>query len=78
MRQTRTWTISLPPRMEREAKHLARKEHRTKSELMREALRRYMVSKKLQEVQRIMVPRARRLGIRTEADVERIIDELRS
>ena len=64
--------------MEREALKVAKQEHRTKSELMREALRMYMVSKKLREIQRVMVPRAQRLGIRTEADVEGVIDELRS
>lgn len=41
MRVTRTWTISLPPQMSAHAQHLAKQEHRTKSELVREALRFY-------------------------------------
>ena len=41
MRLTRTWTISLPPEMSEAAQQLARQEHRTKSELVREALRLY-------------------------------------
>ena len=41
MRTTRTWTISLPPDMSRLAQQLARQEQRTKSELVREALRLY-------------------------------------
>ena len=41
MRVTRTWTISLPPDMSRLAQELARREQRTKSELVREALRLY-------------------------------------
>src|SRR3989338_7265054 len=41
MRVTRTWTISLPPDMSRLAQAVAAEEHRTKSELVREALRRY-------------------------------------
>ncbi len=41
MRVTRTWTISLPPEMSRLAQAVAAEEHRTKSELVREALRRY-------------------------------------
>ena len=41
MRTTRTWTISLPPEMSRLAAAAARAEHRTKSELVREALRLY-------------------------------------
>jgi predicted transcriptional regulator len=41
MRVTRTWTISLPPQMSAQAYQLAKQEHRTKSELVREALRVY-------------------------------------
>lgn len=77
MRQTKTWTISLPPQMGREAEQLARKEHRTKSELVREALRMYVISRKLRAIQQVASVRARERGIRTEADVERIIDAYR-
>ena len=42
MRTTRTWTISLPPEMSRLASAVAHAEHRTKSELVREALRLYV------------------------------------
>ena len=45
MRATRTWTISLPPDMSRLAGHLAKQEHRTKSELVREALRFYFAQR---------------------------------
>ena len=41
MRVTRTWTISLPPQMSAQAQQVATREHRTKSELVREALRCY-------------------------------------
>lgn len=41
MRRTRTWTISLPPELSRIAQRLAQTEQRTKSELIREALRCY-------------------------------------
>ena len=78
MRQTKTWTISLPPQMGREAEQLARKEHRTKSELIREALRMYVISRKLQAIQQVASVRARERGIRTEDDIERVIDEIRS
>ena len=37
----RTWTISLPADMSRLAQQVAKQEHRTKSELVREALRVY-------------------------------------
>lgn len=45
MRVTKTWTISLPPEMSRLAQQIAREEHRTKSELVREVLRRYVVQR---------------------------------
>ena len=41
MRNTRVYSITMPPEMAKQAERLARKEHRTMSELMREALRRY-------------------------------------
>lgn len=41
----RVWTISLPQEMDRLAEHVAKQEHRTKSELIREALRMYFASR---------------------------------
>jgi metal-responsive CopG/Arc/MetJ family transcriptional regulator len=40
-RNTVTFTILLPPEMAAELEDLMKKEHRTRSELVREALRRY-------------------------------------
>lgn len=45
MRTTRVWTISLPPAMSRAAQHVAKREQRTKSELVREALRLYLAQR---------------------------------
>ena len=45
MRTTRTWTISLPPALSRLAGDAAHAEQRTKSELMREALRLYLAQR---------------------------------
>lgn len=45
MRATRTWTISMPPSLSRLAAQLADAEHRTKSELVREALRLYLTQR---------------------------------
>lgn len=42
MRQTHTLTISLPPAMVAEVEKVRRAEHRTRSELIREALRAYI------------------------------------
>jgi metal-responsive CopG/Arc/MetJ family transcriptional regulator len=43
-RATVTFTISLPPEMAEEIEEIRQKEHRTRSELLREALRRYIFS----------------------------------
>ncbi len=41
-RTTVTFSISVPPEMAAELEELRKKEHRTRSELLREALRRYI------------------------------------
>jgi len=41
MRTTRVYSITMPPEMAKQAERLAKKENRTMSELIREALRRY-------------------------------------
>lgn len=41
MRTTRVYSITMPPELALQAERLAKKESRTMSELMREALRRY-------------------------------------
>jgi predicted transcriptional regulator len=43
-RTTRTVTISLPPPMVEELDRVRQREHRTRSELMREALRHYVAA----------------------------------
>jgi Arc/MetJ-type ribon-helix-helix transcriptional regulator len=45
MRVTQVWAISLPPAMSRLAEQVARHEQRTKSELVREALRLYLAQR---------------------------------
>lgn len=77
MRTYKTITLSFPPAFLKQIEKLARKENRTKSELFREALRRYMAERKWESLQREMAARAKSLGIKTEADVERIVDEIR-
>jgi len=44
--QRKVWVISLPPKLEKEAAQLVKKEEKTKSELIRQALRLYMETKK--------------------------------
>ncbi len=76
MRPSRTVTISLPPELARRAERTARTEGRSRSELFREALRRYIEERRWRELQRYGASRARGPGMR-EADVERAVQEFR-
>lgn len=76
-RTTRVWNISLPPNMAQEAEAVAKKEARTKSELVREALRQYLWSARWKNLQAYGQKKAGRLGFREE-DVEELVDELKT
>jgi len=76
MRTTRILSLSLPPDLIREVERVAKQEGRTKSELFREALRRYVEERRWRGLQRSGSSRARRLG-KTEAGVERAVQEFR-
>ncbi len=77
MRATKTWTISLPPKLVREAERTAKEENRTKSELVRDALRFYLEERRWRKLQRRTTVRAQALGIQTEDDVNRLVHEAR-
>lgn len=77
MRTTKTWTISLPPKLVREAERTAKEEHRTKSELVREALRLYLEDQQWRKLQKHTALKAQALGIRTEEDVDRLVHAVR-
>jgi metal-responsive CopG/Arc/MetJ family transcriptional regulator len=78
MRTAKTISITLPPELLTKAQELAQREHRTMSELFREALRCYMQTDADWKTL-LMRTRARgkALGIESEADVERLSDEYR-
>ncbi|MGH7966349.1 MAG: ribbon-helix-helix protein, CopG family [Candidatus Binatia bacterium] len=77
MRATRTWTVSLPSQLSREAERTAQEEHRTKSEIVREALRFYLKERRWRKLQQQTALQAQALGIRTEEDVDRLVHEIR-
>ncbi len=77
MRISKILSVSLPPDLLKAAERTAKKEGRTKSELFREALRRYLQEREWRELRRYGAVRAQRLGIR-EADVDRLIHEHRA
>ena len=78
MRHSKVITISLPPRFVKQIMKTARLKGMTRSELVREALRRYELEE--QEWQALFdygKHKAYGANIRTERDVERLIDASR-
>jgi len=78
MRTTTPITISLPTDLLQETQRVAREEARTRSELIREALRQYLASRRWQRLRQWGAETAERLGIKTEADLQRLLDEVRA
>ena len=76
MRTTKILSLSLPPELLREAERVAKNEGRTKSELFREALRRYIQERRWAELRQYGAQRVRKLGMR-ETEVGRAIDAYR-
>ena len=76
MRTTKTLSITLPPEMLERAEEIARKENRTMSELVREALRQYERSQWWGEMNAYGQARARELGL-GESDVVPAVKDVR-
>ena len=72
-RTTKTITISLPPQMADQVEQVMQEEGRTKSELLREALRRYMQERQWQGLKRYAATKAKARGITSEAQVTKLI-----
>lgn len=77
MRTTKTLSITLPPEMLSRAERIARKEHRTMSELVREALRYYERREWWNEKNAYGRKSAASAGIETEEDVVKAVHEVR-
>jgi CopG family transcriptional regulator/antitoxin EndoAI len=76
MANPRVRSLSLPSDLVREAERLAKQEGRTKTEILREALRRYSEERRWRGLQRYGAGRAKKVGM-SETDVERAIQEFR-
>lgn len=79
-RTSRVVTVSIPPDAARDFEQIADAEGRNKSELFREMLRVYRIwreTQRFESLQRYGAARTSQLGIKTEKDVERLIQELR-
>jgi CopG family transcriptional regulator/antitoxin EndoAI len=77
MRNTRTLSVTLPPDMLKRAQSIAKRESRTMSELIREALRHYERRSWWDNINAYGRSKADREGIH-EPDVDRLVHELRS
>lgn len=76
-RTTKTVAFSLPPEMATKMEEIMREEGRTRSELLREAIRRYVEEREWKQVLRYGGRRAREQS-RAPGDVEDLVDEYRS
>jgi len=76
---TKTVNISLPREVLDKIDRRAKEEYKSRSDLIRDAALQYMRNRTSWDVLLAEAPkRAKALGIKTEDDVERIIDESRS
>jgi metal-responsive CopG/Arc/MetJ family transcriptional regulator len=73
----RLLSVSVPDELAAEAEALARATGKTKSEVVRDALRRHVQNEHFAELQRYGRGRAEALGLAPE-DVEELVDDLRT
>lgn len=77
-----TEAITLPPQLLKEIERLAKRNKQTTGEVVQAALREFMAEERIRErcwkaTRAYGTTQAKRLGIRTEEDVQAIMDELR-
>jgi CopG family transcriptional regulator/antitoxin EndoAI len=77
LRITKLISFSIMPDFLREVEKVAREENRTKSELIREALRRYIEDREWEKLIRYARIKSAETGIKTEEDIQRVVDEYR-
>jgi CopG family transcriptional regulator / antitoxin EndoAI len=61
----------------REVEKVAKEENRTKSELIREALRRYIEDREWEKLTRYARIKSAATGIKTEEDIQGVVDKFR-
>jgi predicted transcriptional regulator len=77
MRTVETLSVTLPPEMLAMAQEMARREHRTMSELVREALRQYERANFWNDMNAYGTAMAAKRGL-SESDVVRLVKESRA
>jgi Arc/MetJ-type ribon-helix-helix transcriptional regulator len=76
MRTSKVITVSVPPKFEQEIQKHAQYEHRTVSEYIREAVRKYMTLQEFETTQIAVSKRMKKKGLKPQ-DVENVLAELR-
>ena len=77
LRFTKLLTISIMPDYFKEVERIAKEENRTKSELIREALRRYIEDREWEKLTRYARLKSSETGVKTEEDIQQVVDESR-
>ena len=70
-KKTENISISLPKDVKKDAERFAMKEDMTFSQLVRQALRSYLIKNELDEIQQKIRPAFLKLGIKNDEDVEK-------
>jgi len=70
-------SLSLPPALMREVEPVAKREDRTRNELLHEAVRHYIADSRWRELHEYGQKQARKLGLK-ESDVQHLIEEVRA
>jgi predicted transcriptional regulator len=78
MRTTKPITVSLPLDLLQETQRVAQEEARTRTDLICDALRQYLASRRWQRLRQWGAETAERLGLKTEADLQRLLDAARA
>ena len=78
MRTTQPITVSLPLTLLQETQRLAREESRTRTDVIRDALQQYLASRRWQRLRQWGAETAGRLGLKSEADLQRLLDDARA
>ncbi len=79
-RTSKVLAVSVPPETAKDFEDLAEQEGRNKSEMFREMLRIYQSFRetgRFETLQRYGAARARAVGVTTEQDIQRLIEEAR-
>ncbi|MCC6493614.1 MAG: ribbon-helix-helix protein, CopG family [Pirellulales bacterium] len=68
-----TLTLRIPDDLKEQLEQLSRQQQRPASELVRESLRRYIVSEQLKAIRRATVPLAEAQGFLTDEDIFKVV-----